>query len=380
MTKTKTLMKGLLAASALTALSTGTAFAAGTAAGTTVTNTFTLNYNVGTTPQPPVTGDTPTTFVVDRLIDVNVAPNAGLDVAPGAVDQPLSFTVTNEGNDTQGYVLTAGNVAAGDDFDATNLAIFYVVDTNGDGINNDGAPVAYNGTSTPDIAPDQIVFVTIEGDIPGGVDQDDTSDITLLAETAVTGGAGTLVTEDTDGNDNATVENVFADAAGDGNVTGDVAEDGSHSATNTYSVVAAMIAAVKAVDIFAEVPNATNDCAVIPGTPAPQTSDEDDQYAIPGACVEYTITATNTGEAATNSIDIADTLPDNLTFVAASATGFLDETATQAGSFTTLPTANQDCFATPCVVEYTGGELQDGSTTPTTGVITIRALIASSKP
>lgn len=378
MTKTKTLLKGLLGATALTALTAGTAFAGGTAAGTTVTNTFTLNYNVGTTPQPEVTGDTPTTFVVDRLVDVNVASNAGTTVAPGAQDQPLSFTLTNEGNDTQAYVLTAANVAAGDDFNAANLNIFYVVDTNGDGINNDGAPVAYNGTSTPDIAPDQRIFVTIEGDIPGGLAQDDAANITLLAETAVTGGTGVLVTEDTDGNDNAAVENVFADAAGD--VSGDDAADGSHSATNTYTVTAANIVAVKAVDIFAEVPNATNNCAVIPGTPATQSSDEDDQYAIPGACVEYTITATNSGAAAANSIDIADTLPDNLTFIAASATGFLNGSAAQAGSFTTLPTANQDCFATPCVVEYTGGELQNGSTTPTTGVVTIRAIIASSKP
>ena len=379
MTKTKTLLKGLLGATALSALSAGTAFAAGTAAGTTVSNTFTLDYNVGATPQTQITGAAATTFVVDRLIDVNVSPNAGTNVAPGAQDQPLAFTLQNEGNDTQGYVLTAANVAVGDDFDASNLTIFYVIDANNDGINNDGAPVAYDGTSTPDVAADQRVFVTIEGDIPAAT-EGQTSDITLLAETAVTGGAGTLVTEDTDGNDIDTVENVFADAAGD--VAGDIIEDGSHSATNTYTVTAANISAVKAVDIFAETPNATNDCTAIPGVPAPQTATKLDQYAIPGACVEYTITASNTGSAAATSIDIADTLPDNLTFVAASATGFLDGAtpAAQAGSFTTLPTANQDCFATACVVEYTGGELQDGSATPTTGVITIRALIASSKP
>jgi len=89
MTNTKLLLKSLLGATALTALSAGTAFAGGTAAGTTVTNTFTLDYNVGTTPQTQVTGDTPTTFVVDRLIDVNVAPNAGTSVAPGAQDHSL---------------------------------------------------------------------------------------------------------------------------------------------------------------------------------------------------------------------------------------------------------------------------------------------------
>jgi len=138
------------------------------------------------------------------------------------------------------------NVAAGDDFDASNLVISYVVDANGDGVNNDGAAVVYNGTSTPDIEPDQIVFVTIEGDIPAA-SQGETSDLTLLAETAITGGSGTLVTEDTDGNDNAAVENVFADAAGD--VTGDDAEDGSHSATNTYTVSTADITAEKLVNM-----------------------------------------------------------------------------------------------------------------------------------
>ena len=370
MTKTKTVLKGLLGATALTALSAGTAFAAGTEAGTLVSNTFTLDYNVGTTPQPPVTGDTPTTFVVDRLIDVNVAPNTGTSVAPGSTDQPLAFTLTNEGNDDQGYVLTPANVVSGDDFDATNLSIFYVIDANGDGNNNDGAPVAYDGTSTPDIAPDQIVFITIEGDIPGAVGEADTSNITLLAETAITGGSGTLVTEDTDGNDIAAVENVFADASGD--VTGDGAADGSHSATNTYTVTAAEVTAEKLVEIFAEVPNATNDCAIIPGTPAAQTNDGNDQYAIPGACVEYTINATNSGAATATAIDIEDTLPANLTFVAASASGF-----STAGTFSTLPTANQNCSTTPCVVVYDGAELTDGSTTPTVGTVTIRALINS---
>ena len=376
MTKTKIILKGLLGATALTALTTGTAFAAGTTAGTSVDNTFTLDYNVGATPQPRITPAAPTTFVVDRLIDVNVSPNAGTNVAPGAVDQPLAFTVQNEGNDDQAYVLTAANVAGSDDFDASNLTIFYVIDANNDGINNDGAPVAYDGTSTPDVAPDQLVFVTIEGDIPGGAVQDDTSDITLLAETAETGGSGTLVTQDTDGNDNAVVENVFADA--DGDVDADV--DGAHSATNTYTVSTADLAAVKLVEVFNEAPASTAACGTFPGTAGTQATDATDQYAIPGACVEYTITATNSGAAAATDIDISDTLPVNLTFAGATFTGFEDGTATSVGSFTTLPTAGQDCFATPCVVEYTGGELQDGSTTPTTGVVTIRAIIASSAP
>lgn len=378
MTKTKIILKGLLGATALTALSTGTAFAAGTTAGTTVANTFTLDYNVGTTPQTQIVPAAPTTFLVDRVIDVQVTPNTSTTVVADAVDQPLAFTVLNEGNDTQSYVLTPANVTGTDDFDASNLTIEYVIDANNNGINDD-AVVVYDGTSTLDVAPDQLVFVTVEGDIPGGVVQDDTGQITLLAETAensITGTLGTLVTADTDGNDNAVVENVFADAEGDV----DGAVDGAHSATNFYVVDAADISAVKLVDVFNEAPASTAACGTFPGTAGTQSTGLDDQYAIPGACVEYTITATNNGAAAATAIDIADTLPVNLTFAGATFSGFEDATGTPVGSLTTLPTVGQDCFATPCVVEYTGGELQDGSTTPTTGVVTIRAIIASTAP
>lgn len=368
MTKTKLLIKGLLSATALTAISTGTAFAAGTTAGKIVSNTFTLDYNVGTTPQTQITGTAPTTFVVDRLIDVNVAPNAVTTVAPGAQNELLNYTLTNEGNDTQAYVLTAANVATGDDFGTANISILYYVD-DGDGVfepgGDDGAPITYNGTSTSDVPADGILFVQIESDMAAIVDNGDEADMTLLAETAVTGGAGTLETEDGDGNDIDAAENVFADASGV--LTDDTVTDGSHSALNTYIVLAADLDAVKAVSVYAQTPSAANDCAVIPGVPATPVAE---QYAVPGSCVEYTITATNSGAATATGIVIDDTLPPELIFIAASDSGF-----STAGSFSTLPSANQDCAATPCQVVYDTAQLTDGSTTPTVGVVTIRALV-----
>jgi len=43
-------------------------------AGETVSNTFTLNYEVNDTPQPPINNDdTPTEFAVDRLVNVTVS-------------------------------------------------------------------------------------------------------------------------------------------------------------------------------------------------------------------------------------------------------------------------------------------------------------------
>jgi len=134
MTNIKTLSKGLLSASALTVFSTGTAFAAGTAADTTVSNTFTLDYSVGTTPQPQVTNSgSPTTFKVDRLVDLTVAAIAPATTsAPGAVDEELRFTVTNNGNDTQAYALSVVQ-ETGDDFQTANVTIVFYVD-DGDGV------------------------------------------------------------------------------------------------------------------------------------------------------------------------------------------------------------------------------------------------------
>ena len=78
MTKCK-LIKGLLGATALTAFSAGTAFAQNdfTAAGTTVSNTFTLNYEVNDTPQTQIDNiGNATDFNVDRLVNVTVSSQA----------------------------------------------------------------------------------------------------------------------------------------------------------------------------------------------------------------------------------------------------------------------------------------------------------------
>ena len=71
-------LKGLLAVGAITALSVGSASAAGTAADTTVANTFSLTYSVDGTTQPvidtgPSGSNTPTVFTVDRKIDLTLS-------------------------------------------------------------------------------------------------------------------------------------------------------------------------------------------------------------------------------------------------------------------------------------------------------------------
>ena len=103
------LMKGLLGASTLIAFSTGVAHAQNnfTAADTTVSNSLTLDYSVGGVEQPQIetnddpgdAGDDndPTTFVVDRLVNVTVASSGTASTfAPGETDAVVQFSVRND--------------------------------------------------------------------------------------------------------------------------------------------------------------------------------------------------------------------------------------------------------------------------------------------
>ncbi len=370
MSYAKNTLKWLLGATALTAISTGTALAGGTDAGTNVQNTFTLDYKVTGVDQPTVdnTG-APTEFTVDRLIDLTVASSGTTSVAPGAQDQELIFSLTNDGNDTQAYALSFVN-ESGDQFSSTNNVLFYYID-DGDNVfepdAGDGSAVAYNNSETPDLAKDRVLWVILQSDIPTGLNDADEDDLTLVADTlepsTAGASAGDPVVADPDSINSLTgaAENVLADGSGTSNEN---AGEGDHSATSTYIVASADIAASKAVTIFSE--DGSN-CADIPGTPA-----SGEQYSIPGACVEYKITVTNTGGTSASDLTVNDVLPDEIEFIGADTSGFTG------GSFTSpvLPSINTDCDSGACVINFTGATLASGSVgVPTNGVVTIRALI-----
>lgn len=359
-------LKVLLGATALTAFTAVSAHAGGTAAGTDVQNTFTLDYQVSGVAQPTIDNTaTPTQFTVDRLVDLTVASNGDTTVAPGAQDQDLVFSLTNDGNDTQAYDLTVVD-ETGDEFSSTGTNVVYYVD-DGDGVfepgGDDGAPITYNGTATGDVAPDDTLWVVVESDIPTGLTDADEDVVSLVADTlepSTSASAGTPLTADSDGNSlTGAAENVLADGTGTSN---ELANEGDHSATATYIVASADVSGTKAVSIYSE---DGSGCATIPGTPA-------GGYSVPGACVEYTITVENTGGTAATDIIINDILDDNLLFVAADLSGFTG------GSFASpaLPAVNTDCVAGACEINLTGATLAAGSVaTPTVGVVTIRAIV-----
>lgn len=363
---------GLFVGIAFAILVAPAAEAAGTDAGTTVSNTFTLDYQVGGVNQTQITNSgSPTQFTVDRLVDLTVTSSGDTTVVPGATGQTLLWSVRNDGNDRQAYSLALADFAP-DQFDIAfgSLTMTYFVD-DGDGLfepgADDGAGSAYtqgSGSATADILPDRILWVRISGTIPSGVVNGDRDEITLIADSlnpatsldpAYTGTPGAQTTAASGANNmTGEAQNVLADGAG----PSDGANDGAHSDNGAYVVASASLTASKAVNVIATDGSAIN-CAVDPVQAG-------NQYATPGACIEYVISAANAvGAAATaTNINISDVLPNTIQYVGVTQSGF-----TSSGTLTP-PTGGSTC-TTACTVTLTGATLAPGAT----GLVTIRALV-----
>ncbi len=283
------------------------ALAAGTTSGTNVSNTATINYNVGIVPQtviesspagnstPGVGSGTPTTFVVDNKVDLTVSEaNATYtDVIPNAQDQVLVFTVTNDGNTTQDFAVTAA--ANGTDpfggtenFDAANVQVFVDVNANGT-----YEVLTDTATFIDELAEDATISVFVIGDIPAGQGSGDIAAYTLTARAHDAGAAGLgALTNQTVGADTAGVDVVFGDLDGDT----DAVRDASFSDTDAFRVLSAQLSIQKAATVIRD----------------PFNLDTNPKH-IPGAYIQYVITVSNAATATASAIltTISDTLDAN---------------------------------------------------------------------
>lgn len=290
--------------------------AAGTPSGTSIANRATVSYDIGATTQPVIesapggnstpgaTNGADTTFVVDNRVDhiVNEVSGTYSPVAAGGVNEVLEFTVTNTGNTVQDYSLSAVNgtdpFGGTDNFDATGVIV--VVD-DGDGVYDAGDTATYIDELSDAVVGGVTVWVV--RDIPAGQLAGDISAITLSAQVAQGGLAGTqgadITTDDAANPDNsATVQIVFADGAG----YSDAANDGLHSDAGAFQVQAASISVDKTSAVISDPINGAAGPGVFP-------------KAIPGATVEYTVTISNAGTAtatATN-VQVSDSLNAEIT-------------------------------------------------------------------
>ncbi|MEK6638660.1 MAG: hypothetical protein AABY88_11310 [Pseudomonadota bacterium] len=297
----KTLKRIAMATSvSVVALGATPAFATGTTAGSTITNTATVNYQVGGVSQTAINASN--NITVDRKVDLVVAEvgNATTSVAPGATAQVTTFTVRNTSNAPLDLGLavtqqTGGTTAHGgtDTFDVTAPSLF--VDTNGNGSYDAGTDTAV--TFLDEVAADTQRTVFVVANIPITQVNGDVAGVRLTAQAFEAGTAatqGTLITQ-TAGANTAGVDTVFADAAG---VT-DTASDGRHSDDDDYTVSAPVLTVTKQSRVISDPIN---------GTTNPKF--------IPGALVEYCIVVSNaaTASSAANSVAISDPLPAQTTY------------------------------------------------------------------
>jgi uncharacterized repeat protein (TIGR01451 family) len=280
------------------------AYAAGTAANTTISNTATVNYTVGGVGQTPIESSpagntTPgtgngaaTTFVVDNRIDFTVTELSGGNtvVNPGQVGAVTAFTVANTGNAAQGFALTAANETGSvlfgntDNTDVTAPTVF--VDSNSNGVYDAGTDTASNIDTLP---ADGSVVVFVVATVPVTTSNGQFANVSLTARAAVPGTNGATIAAETVGpEDPNAVDTVFGDAG----------RDNSEAASDQYAVQSAALSVAKTSAVVSDPLN---------GVTNPK--------AIPGATIEYTITLTNSGVVNAAGVTIGDPLPANTTFV-----------------------------------------------------------------
>lgn len=294
------------------------ALAAGTASGTDITNQATASYSVGGSTQTPVSSNT-TTFKVDNRVDLTVAEvsTGYTEVNPNTTDQVLVFTVSNTGNTVQDFSLAA---AAGadpfggtDNFDASNVGVFVESGATA-GFQAGEDTATYIDELAVYVNPGDEVTVYVVGDIPIGQASADIAAYTLTATARAGGGAGSLGAALTESgvDDPDVVDIVFGDGTGD--TDGD--RDAAHSDSDAFRVLSAQLTITKSSTVIRDPFN-----------------DDTNPKHIPGAYIQYVITISNDAGATASATltQITDTLDANTaidpdlivaaTGVAESATG-----------------------------------------------------------
>lgn len=371
--KTIKLFKTVASIAVLSAVSS-TAWAAGTVAGTDVDNTATISYSVGGIAQTDIGSSeagntsgagTPTTFVVDKKVDLNVTADsaASVDIIPGATANH-TFTLTNEGNDIEYFSLSSLNNTSGDDFDATGCTQTVTAVTGTQpAITGTHASPAINSTLSPlRLAADGTATITLTCTAPGVQVNADEADVNLVATAVTTAGGTTAITDTVGADDPNAKDTVRADAAG--SATGDITTDAKHSAVRKYTVSSATL-------------NVQKLSAVISDSNGVSANAK----RIPGAVIEYTITVTNTAAEA-DHLKIADLIPSDLTYVAGGTVngapvsacaitgdGIVNATAPDSG-------VALACSLTGSTVSTTSFTLPAGTVgTPTTATLTFSATV-----
>ncbi|MCK4975157.1 MAG: hypothetical protein KAR81_07875, partial [Sulfurimonas sp.] len=245
--KTQNLHKRFLGILVATMFSTGVTtmlMAAGTASGTSISNTASVDYKVATVDQPTITSAA-YAFLVDNKVDLTVSTidSATVKVTPGTNISYLTFRVTNTGNTVQDFALSAvaldgvaGAFATTDNIDANSTTIF--ADSNGNEVYDSGVDTL---THVDELIADANRTVFVVGNFALGFTDTDIASYYLVAEArASTGDAalGDTLTQTAGADTFNVVDIVFADGDGDLDEAGtsDADRDAKHSSLDDYEI------------------------------------------------------------------------------------------------------------------------------------------------
>ncbi len=269
------LSRGLpLAIASATIMYAAPAQAAGTTAGTTISNTATATFNDPLGVPQSVDSNT-VDLLVDELLDVTVARVGSSDIvtSPNATNQVATFTVTNTGNGSEAFRLTANSSLGGDQFDPTVTQVY--IDSNGNGVYDagPGGDTLYTpGSNDPVLAPDGSVTIFVLSTIPAANDGERGQINLTAAALTGTGAPGTNFPNLGQGGGDAVVGNTGADGVDNA----------------FYLVQNATISFVKSQSVL---------------DPFGGTS------VVPGSIITYTLVATVAGTGTLTNVVIGDPVP-----------------------------------------------------------------------
>jgi uncharacterized repeat protein (TIGR01451 family) len=280
--------------------------AAGTPAGTSIQNTAQVSYTLGSS-TVTASSNTSSVTVAEILDAVLTIAAPTVQVSASATTEELVFTLTNTGNGTEAFELTALSAGVvGDDFDPTlaTPAIYFDTDNSGD---FSAADVAYSaGANDPVLAADASVRLIVVNGIPN---------------TAVNGNRGRSQLTAAAASGSSDIPGTSFGLVGDGGVEAVAGTTGGDAVLfGEYLVADVLLTAVKSQAIV-------------------------DQFAgarpLPGARINYQIVVTASGSGTATAAGFSDLIPANTTYVAGSLElngAALSDTADgDAGTFVSAP-------------------------------------------
>ncbi len=266
------------------------AMAIGTRAGTSVVNTATVEYRVGTVDQTPIDSNT-VEFVVDRRVDFDLTPLGGalVTVSPGETDAFFDFLLTNDSNSEVDFTIDlaqmVGGSVRGSTDDADMATVDYAVSANSVA-NGDTDPVRNGPQFVDELAADDGIRIRVFGDAALTMLNGEVAGVQLDATAGEPGTAsveGAALVES--GNTDLGIENVFAEDGSGG--------DGVQTAFDGWTVISASLAVNKSYTVIA--------------------GDLGSGLPIPGATVEYVIQIVNSSTTPATNIVVTDAIDTDVT-------------------------------------------------------------------